>query len=678
MITSQYKNNFNIFIFLLGLALLIKGLIVMKYDYELTPIILFLLLFSTSLVISRFTKITVNQIGICFIAILAILSGSVAPIFIVALIIISAILLGYRICLFLKILEIDYSIQFLLGIGIFGTLIGLGAHWPIAYPSTYSLMLILPFLGIKNTKLYLTKFSIVIENQLKEEKIPSYLIHIFIVCTFIVYFIYSLLPELGYDALVYHLFIPAQMSSRHQWGFDVEKYIWAVFPMLGDWIFSLAYVLSGEAATRFLNLFFIAVGARLIYLLSQELSISKIGQLTCVALYLSSPLTFAMGSTLYVESIWGAYLLAASQLIIRSSGGSLMGPNKNFILIGLMLGFSAAAKMATLVLAPLLLLTIIFFTKITTKKNRAIALISLVLFCIVGSIPNVTAWIKTKNPFFPILNNIFTSPLFPTFKFTPPHTQPINWDMLFSITFDTGKYFESIPGGIGFHLILFLPLILLAALVYGKNEKKFSILLIICIMGILSIFATTSYVRYAYPLFTMLCVCIVASTEIIKPNEKLLQLLRLSLATIIILNLVFLNAAAWNYRTFSFPAIISNEKRISYLLQMNSLRIAVEVVNKLNLNNSPVACFTQPLLAGLNADALIPNWYNEKFQNEILHVKNSADMLQLLKKYKVKYLILQEGAPILDLSKDLKEIIIESSNPVTQIGEYIVIRSARQ
>jgi len=592
------------------------------------------------------------------------------------LIVFSAYLMGHRICSFFKILDIDYSIQFLLGIGIFGTLIGLGAHWPIAYPSTYGLMLLTPFLGLKNSEAYLRKLP-TLDKCLGNNDSPLVisLLKIIIVSLITIYFIYTLLPELGYDALVYHLFIPVQMSSLHLWGFDINKYIWAVFPLLGDWIFSVPYMLSGETATRFINLFFILIGARLIYLLSCQLNISKVSQYLCVTIYFSNPLTFAMASTLYVESIWGAYFMAATLMIIQLFKSTSISSNKNYILIALMLGFSAGAKMATLVLSPIILLATITLTSVFAKRNRGVVLLSIILFGFVGLIPNVTAWIKAKNPFFPILNNIFPSPLFPNFKFTPPHSQPISWDMPFDLTFNTWKYLESIPGGIGFHLILFLPITLVAAIFYGKENKKFLALLAICTLGITSIFMTTSYIRYAYPLFTMLAVCIVASTEIIKPSRFLLTALRLSIVLIAMLNLVFLSAGSWNYRTFSFPAILSKEKQREYLLRMNSLRIAVETVNQLNINGTPVGCFTQPLLAGLKSEALIPNWYNEKFQNESLAVKDSNEMSNLLRKYNITYVIIQKGAPIFNISNNLEKIIIEATYPVVQIGSEVVIRS---
>ena len=34
-------------------------------------------------------------------------------------------------------------------------------------------------------------------------------------------------------------------------------YVWAVMPMLGDWLFSVGYMLGGETAARLINVGFI-------------------------------------------------------------------------------------------------------------------------------------------------------------------------------------------------------------------------------------------------------------------------------------------------------------------------------------------------------------------------------------------------------------------------------------
>jgi hypothetical protein len=677
MISDQYKDKLKLFVFLIGALLLIKGLMEIKHEYELTPLILFLCLFPISLLIAIPLKLNAIKIGSIYLITLVLLSGNISSILIVLIIVFSAYILGNRICNFLKITEVDPSIKFLIGIGLFGTIIGLAAHFPIAYPATYSFLLLAPFVGLKNLKGLANSWIGVLKLGVNGPMSPIYLTQIGIATCISIYFIYSLLPELGYDALVYHLFIPAQMASLHKWGFDVEKYIWAVFPLLGDWIFSLTYVLSGEVATRFINFFFILIGARIIFLLSKELGLSTIGQYLCIAVYFSNPLTFAMSSTLYVESIWGAYFMSATLIILKLFRSPSKDAAGNFVLLALVFGFSAAAKMATLVLSPLILFITILSTPVFEKKNRLAVIFSTVLFLIIATIPNITAWAKTKNPFFPILNNIFTSPLFPSFNFTPPHLQPLDWNTLFEITFNTGKFLESSPGGIGFHLIFFTPVIFLAALWFGKENKKFLALLVICTLGIISIFITTTYVRYAYPLFTMLCICVVACTEIIKPSKNLLIIFRITIIMISVFNLIFLNSGAWNYRNFSFLVIFSKEEQKKYLLQMNSLRIAVQAVNELNINNDPVACFTQPLLAGLKSTALIPNWYNEKFQSEILEAKDSNDVAKVLKKHNVNYVILQKGAPIFNLSNNLWDQIINSTAPVSKIGTEIIIRSIK-
>ena len=72
------------------------------------------------------------------------------------------------------------------------------------------------------------------------------------------------MPETGHDALATHLFIPAFISYKHEWGFNPELYVWSVTPMLGDWIYSISYMLGGEVASKLVTFMFICILAYLI------------------------------------------------------------------------------------------------------------------------------------------------------------------------------------------------------------------------------------------------------------------------------------------------------------------------------------------------------------------------------------------------------------------------------
>ena len=625
---NNLKKNLGFIALIIGVFILIKGLIGMKFEYTLNPIVLFIFISLFIYIIQLFFKISTFIICTTIIVFLSLISGNIPALLAIFIITSSALCLGLIIFKILKIDTPEPALAFLLGMGFLGTLIGLGAHYPISYPGTFGILVILPFLvswaGAK--KFYFSTLSNLNKFLTKEAEDCGFIraTKILVSSCLIIYFCYVLLPELGFDALVYHLFIPSQLASLHFWGFDVEKYIWAVFPFLGDWIFSLAYVLSGETTTRILNYVFIIIGARLIYLIAKELKITQIGSYLCVLIYFANPLTFSMASTLYVESIWGDFFIAATLLILRLVKTNTENP-KNFILIALLLGFSAATKMATLVVLPLTAIIILTFTNILEKRNIRILLVSVFSFCAVGLIPNVTAWLKTGNPFFFILNNIFASPFFVAENFTPPYTKGVEWNLFYNATFNTGGYLESYAGGIGFHIITFLALIFIALIAsFNIHNKKFLLLNLICFGGIASIFITTSYVRYAYPFFILIGISIICGAELLSKDKFFLVISRTLIVIMAIFNIVFLDTGSVNYRSidYNFRIFISKSKQREYVMQMNSLRIAIDALNQLNLDRKPVAFFSHPLVAGLNADAFFPNWYNAKFQNEIFAISD--------------------------------------------------------
>lgn len=660
-----------------GIGLLIFGLLNMKYEIDLGPIELFVFIFPIIFLPALFLSFPPFLLLGWLLMAIVILSGNFPGLIIISLITYSSYMLG-KACLFkLKLQAIDPCISFLIGIGLFGTAIGLGAHRAIAYPGIYGVLILLPLLLFPwNTHALNFKKLLGFYKEYKDSENEKLILIINSLSAAIgvIYFLYCLLPELGYDALVYHLFIPAQMAHKHFWGFDVEKYIWAVFPLLGDWIYSLSFVLSGESATRIFNYFFMLIGARIVFLISKELGLSSTGKFLNVLIYFSCPLTFAVTSTLYVETIWGAYFMAACYLIIKLTKPSEVNP-KIILSVSMLLALSAATKMSTILLLPTVFMALLIFTSIFYKSNSRVVLYSVFIFLPIGLVPNITAFIKTGNPFFPILNNIFKSPFFFPENFTPPHNQGIGFDTLYKITFNTGLYLESYVGGIGFHLILLTPL-LIVCIVFGilKNRKLQS-LLFICIVGIISIFITTSYVRYAYPLFTMLGICCVAAIELLDCRPVIRTPMRILVVCIGLMNVIFLTNSSAGYRIFNLPAIISNTKKHSYLMRMNSLRVAIDIVNGLNEKNMPVACFSQPLVAGLKADALHPNWYNAKFQNKAIEANTAEKMKALLKEYRVNYVIVQEGAPILMQYPKIKKILEDATKLTIEIDPYLQIRS---
>jgi hypothetical protein len=272
------------------------------------------------------------------------LSGALWPLLVALWFAIASAILGKSILSAIRInTEENWLTNFLVGAGVYGTAVGLLAHFPVNYPGVYGVALVLPILlGWRNVAECWRRFMAFLtknDNSCSKSKWLDAII--VVVC--VVHFVVALMPEAGHDALAAHLFVPAHIASRHQWGFDVDTYVWAVMPMLGDWIFAIGYMLAGETAARLINISFILVIGWLVRDLVLWAGGTVKGARWAALIFLSTPLTFTESSSLHIESVWAALVVAGTLALFR--GCELSDKSKSWIaLAALFLGFAVAAK----------------------------------------------------------------------------------------------------------------------------------------------------------------------------------------------------------------------------------------------------------------------------------------------------------------------------------------------
>ena len=357
--------------------------------------------------ISKQFNLNIYAIGVGFASTVVILAGAIWPVLVTIWIATASYVLGIS---FLRLLRINVTkvtgtSAFLVGAGLYGTVVGLAAHYPINYSGLYGLALAVPLL--------LTWRSILAAMQSMRKYIISsaetrYL-DIAIVIVALVHFTVSLMPEVGHDALAMHLFVPGHLASRHEWGFNAGTYVWAVMPALGDWLFSIGYMLAGEQAARLINVGFIFILSGLIRDLALWAGAGNKAARWAVLLFLSSPLTFTESSSLFIESIWAAFIIGGSLSvfkIVESNGEQ----TNNIILAGTLLGGALAAKAVTFTILPALFIVLVCHYRIWAKPELAGAILfGLSLLMTIGLIPYVTSWYLTGNPVFPFFNDVFQS-----------------------------------------------------------------------------------------------------------------------------------------------------------------------------------------------------------------------------------------------------------------------------
>lgn len=613
--------------------------------------------------------------GVAIAALIAILSGALWPLAVLLWFALASILFGRVILAFLSVgkASADLTTCFLVGAGIYGTAVGLLAHAPLNYPGVYGLALAAPLLlGWRQ----LPEMARQVKAWLDASQDMRYRIDwlsVAIAAIALVHFVVTLMPEVQFDALTLHLLVPSHLALRHQWGFDPSLYAMALIPMLGDWLFSIGYMLAGETGARLINLAFtylLAWQAREVVLWAGG---NEGGAKWAALLFLATPLTFLETSSLFVDSVFSAFTVAGTMAILRLISTPQEKRGAELIIGGLTLGLAAAAKAVTLNILPVLMIPLLLRWRYWANRHLAPAvMLGFVLFLSVGGISYVTAWLIAGNPFHPFFNGIFKSPYYPPINFDNPlFKSGAGLDLPYNVIFNSGKYLEATNGASGFQWLLLLPVTLVILIFQGRSRAL--LLFAIAVLSVALIFYSQSYLRYAYPASLLLSAVIGVSLSPTSAHTRLLmRIFSLVAGLALALNLLFFSAAGWTYRELPLKILLGDPFRSQYLETRLPVRSAVEFINYLNVERSPVAFFSQPFGAGLNADALYPNWYNHRFKEGIEKARDAHDVIRLLSQYGSRFVLLDEewGTP------ERRKIIEQPTERIAEFGS-VSVRSVR-
>lgn len=585
-----------------------------------------------------FTRKPPIMLCLGLLACLSIACAQVWPVIVVAVFALSATVLG-RWMLRQDALA-DWSVHLLVGAGTFGTLTGLAAYLPINYPWLYGALLLLPLvLGRR----HVTSIGRELLRQIRAtraEQTPVQTGLDVLICSFAcLYVLVAFMPEVGHDALAMHLFVPSHLAQRHQWSFDANTYVWAVMPMLADWIYSIVYMLAGETASRLSNSAFTLLLAWQIRSMTLWAGGSATSARWASLIFLSTPLAFAESSSLHIESAWTAFMMAGTLAILKVSSFTPEPRERlsQLLQAGLLLGFAMATKAVTLSILPVLLVILLLHSKAWAVQGIVkTLLLGSVALILAGATPYVSAGYLTGNPVFPFFNAIFHSPLWPNINFEPPATfgTGMTWDTLYRMVFKSPQFIEGRVGAAGFQWLL-LPTAAVAVLLSG-NKKALCILLV----GAGALFMTfhsTAYLRYVFPSFALFSVILALPFSDARIFPRSLAIV--AGAVLILTNTRFIQAATY-YGEIKPSALLSTAGRDAYLSERLPIRKMVDTVNALNTGHQPVAVFASPLMAGLHGDALYASWYNLKWKSEFDAAASPSELAQRLRRRQVSWLVI--------------------------------------
>lgn len=413
-------------------------------------------------------------------------------------------------------------------------------------------------------------------------------------------------PELGADALATHLVVADQLQTHGRFHYDVGESIWAVMPLGSDWAFALTNMISGSEGARLGNFAAELLICASIFMAGRRVA-AEIAGLVAVMLYVTMPLAYLETTSLFTENFWVIWILGA----LGAGAWTLWNDRPRLTAAsGFLLGAALSAKVITVFMAPFFLALAVAWCFVAPKRPIRNLLIFAASCVAGGALPYANAWIRTGNPVFPFMNEIFRSPLFDTAASfdNPLFKSPLDWLSLYDTTFRTSNYLESYPGGLGLALMLFLPAAALLALTRSWAWRISALCVVAFVAGV---FHFQSYLRYILPALPIAAIGMGAVVAEISTPGKAWRAVALSLAVVVALaGLALTPTANHFYRSNSLPPFWGSDEQKDYVDRVRPEQSLARVIAALNLDR--VLWLGSPYIAGTGSDVFVVNWHGGK------------------------------------------------------------------
>ncbi|MBI2310250.1 hypothetical protein HYU90_00255 [Candidatus Collierbacteria bacterium] len=162
------------------------------------------------------------------------------------------------------------------------------------------------------------------------------------------------MPELGFDALWYHLTLSKLFLMKHQWYIPGGLYYYSAMPRLAELIGLPFLALFGYIGPKFVQFVSGLIASLLIYRLAKRFTQDKLLSLAAVNLFYATWLVSWQSSSAYVDLVRTLFELSALFIILKSRFLN----HKSIILTGLFMGLAIGVKWHAL--GTLALLSFIF------------------------------------------------------------------------------------------------------------------------------------------------------------------------------------------------------------------------------------------------------------------------------------------------------------------------------
>lgn len=389
----------------------------------------------------------------------------------------------------------------------------------------------------------------------------------------------ALKPEVSGDGLSIHLPLATRMATQHSWPFDGSEFSWAVKPMNGDWVWTMAYLLGGEGAAKLMNALVLALICWLLYTWLHELVPGRLAALLTAG-FASTPLVMRVTGSLDVENVAAAFILAALIFYRRYLKAQKLAD-------ALATAFLAGAAAATSLSSAAIMLPFALAGLLSLQFRHAPYACAMGLA--VGAEPYLTSAMQTGNPILPYMNHYFRSPLFDT---AAPLTDPslaatLNWRSWFDVTFYTSRFGDGGDGSFGILFFVLVPLALVA--VRSTWPRVGLAALWTSLAGGLIVMLSVPDVRHLYPALPALTLaCGVAAAALRAYSNRLEWGISTWCAVSIVVHLAVMPVAAPAHAGFFLTPSFDAKAVEGYLARFAPERPLVDHLNQIAPNGRAV------------------------------------------------------------------------------------------
>lgn len=337
--------------------------------------------------------------------------------------------------------------------------------------------------------------------------------------------VWAVAPSIHYDALNYHLGVPA-IYVQHHAIVEVPEEFRSYWAHNAEMLYTMALVLTGQPLPTLIHLIFGLLTVGLVFSLGKRLASTRVGLMAAVLFY-SMPIVTWESGVAYIDLIVTLYTFGAVYAVIV---WWLEQDDAWLTLAGLLAGFGLGTKLnAILVLLPFSLSLIFALVLRYGASRRSLdGVLRFGLPALLLVAPWLLRdWVWTGNPIFPFYNAFFQSPKWghenTFFNFSMFGKGHGIFDLLrlpWDLSVKSSAFMEAArPGFVGGLPLMALPWLYLW---HSTALRRLLAMMLALVLGVIVLwFWIGQYLRYLLPLFPLLAVLAALNIE-----ELWLRLLR--------------------------------------------------------------------------------------------------------------------------------------------------------